>query len=180
MSVGDIGPGDLDFDLLPADPGLVSPDLALDAALAPVVDFATPAEQPLGKGWRFDFLTGQFVRRGGSPMEVYDVDNLAMWVEKTLRTARYAHAIYSSDYGMAEPYAPIGRPLDGATLASWQEEIQDSLLVHDRIVAVEDFRFNMAPLDDALNVSFTVVLDAAGQLNPQTLEFTDVPLGGAA
>jgi hypothetical protein len=174
-----IGPADFGYELLAPDPGIVSPDLALDAALAPSVDFAQDEPQPLGQGWAFDFEANQFVKNGISPQQVFDVDNLRYWIEKALRTARYAYPIYSDSYGIVEPYAPIGFPVGPTTYGDYQQMVIDALTVHDRIAAVSDFSFSRLPSDDALYASFTVILDdASGTLSQSTLEFTALPLGG--
>ena len=171
-----IEPDSLDFDLIPPDPGLINPDLALDAALAPVEDTDPDAPQPFGKSWRFDFVAGQFVKDGTAPQETYELDSLVVWVEHTLRTAKYAHPIYSDDYGMEDPNSLIGEQADDEKLSAYQDAITDALLVHDRITAVEDFSFQQDPFDDGLYASFTVVLDAAPPLDAQPIEFSQIPL----
>lgn len=170
-------PESLDFELIPPDPGLISPDLALDAALAPVEDIENEAPVPFGRSWRFDFLTGQFVRDGTRPKSIYELDTLIVWVEKTLRTAQLAHPIYDDDYGVEEPYELIGTTLDGQALSGYQEAIETALLYHDRIVAVENFSFSQDPFEETLQASFTVIIDAAPPLEPQPLEFSNVPVG---
>ena len=173
------GPADYGFTLLPPDPGVISPDLALDAALAPVVELGPPAAQPLGKGWRFDFLAGQFVQRGTSPMEVSGTDQFTVWAEKCLRTARRAHPIYDAEgFGMEYPFREIGLVMDIEILAGLSEAITEALMVHDRVVAVENFQYSQDPFDEALYASFSVTLDAAPPLTPeaQIIEFTQIPV----
>jgi hypothetical protein len=169
-------PDSLGFDLLPPDPGLINPDLALDAALAPVEDPEADAPQPFGRSWRFDFIAGQFVKDGRAPQITYDLDSLIMWVEKTVRTDRYAHAIYSDEYGVEGPFDVIGQQADDELLAAYQDAITEALMVHDRIVAVEDFSFSQDPFEEELYGSFTVIVDAAPPLEAQPVEFSDVPL----
>jgi len=170
-------PTSLDFELIPPDPGLINPDLALDAVLAPVEDVETAAPRPFGRSWRFDFLTGQFVKDGTVPKVIYETDTLITWIEKTLRTARLAHPIYAEEYGVEEPDALIGEIPDDSNVQDHQEAITAALLYHDRIVAVESFDFVQDPFDESLYASFTVVLDAAPPLEPQTLEFSNVQVG---
>lgn len=169
-------PDALGFDLIPPDPGLINPDLALDAALAPVEDTDPEAPRPFGRSWRFDFIVNEFVMDGGAPQETYELDSLVVWVEKTLRTARYAHPIYSDQYGIEDPFSPVGHQADDDLLGAYQDAITEALLVHDRITAVEDFSFNQDPFDEAVYASFTVILDSAPPLDAQPLEFTNVPL----
>lgn len=173
-----IEPDALNYELLPPDPGLISPDLALDAALAPVEDIENDAPVPLGRSWRFDFEAGQFVRDGTVPKIVYELDTLIMWIEKTLRTARLAHPIYSDEYGVenAMTTAFIGSQMDDDMLSEYQDAINDALTAHDRILSVEDFDFDQDPFEETLNTSFTVMVDAAPPFAPQAIGFTNVPL----
>jgi hypothetical protein len=171
-----IEPDSLDYDLIPPDPGLINPDLQLDAALAPVEDAGPDAPIPFGKSWRFDFIAGQFIRDGSAPQATYELDSLIMWIEKTARTARYAHPIYSDQYGVEEPYGLIGQQADDALLSAYEDGLTEALLVHDRIVAVEGFGFSQDPFDEALYASFTVVVDAAPPLEAQPLEFSNIPI----
>lgn len=172
-----IEPDALDYELLPPDPGLINPDLALDAALAPVEDIETDTPAPFGRSWRFDFQAGQFIRDGTVPLVVYDVDTLIMWIEKTLRTAQLAHPIYADEYGMEDPDALIGQVLAGEEdMTAFEDSITAALTYHDRIISVENFSFNQDPFEESLYASFTVMVDAAPPLQPQPLEFSDVPV----
>lgn len=173
-----IEPDALDYDLVPPDPGLINPDLALDAALAPVENIENDSPVPFGRSWLFDFEVGQFVRDGTVPKTVYELDTLIMWCEKTLRTARLAHPIYSDTYGVenAETTAHIGMQLDPEMLTAMQDAMTDALLAHDRIISVENFEFDQDPFDEIVEVSFTVMVDAVPPLAPQAIDFTNVPL----
>lgn len=164
------------FNLLPPDPGTISPDLALDAALAPVIDLGPPTVEPFGRGWAFDFTINQFVKSGLSPAEVHELDHLRVWVEKTLRTARYAHAIYSDSYGMEEPFGAESNVATADVVGIYQQHVTDALLVHDRIADVQDFFFQTDLSSEQLYVSFTVVLDGQDQ---QTVQVSGIPLAGS-
>ena len=169
-------PDSLGFALLPPDPGLINPDLQLDAALSPVEDDQPDVPQPFGRSWRFDFVAGQFVKNGLAPQVTYELDSLIVWVEKTLRTDRYAHPIYSDEYGIEGPFDIVGQQADEELLAAYQDAISTALLVHDRIVSVEDFSFTQDPFEEELYGSFTVIVDAAPPLEAQPVEFSDIPL----
>ena len=169
-------PDALSVDLVPPDPGLINPDLALDAALAPVDDTDQAASIPFGRSWRFDFIAGQFIKDGQAPKITYELDSLVVWVEKCLRTSRYAHEIYSDDFGIEGPFDVIGMQANDEVLGAYQDAITEALLVHDRITAVEDFSFTQDPFDEAVFASFTVILDAAPPLQAQPLEFQNIPL----
>jgi len=98
-----------------------------------------------------------------------------MWVEHTLRTAREAHPIFSTAYGIEQPYELIGQAnISEGDLSTFSDAIETALLVHDRIVAVEDFSFSQDPFEEEMYASFTVVLDSAPPMNPQTVEFSNV------
>jgi hypothetical protein len=177
--VSAIEPDALDYDLLPADPGLINPDLALDAALAPVEDIETDAPAPFGRSWRFDFQAGQFLRDGTIPKVVYELDTLIVWIEKTLRTAQIAHPIYADEYGVDNPDELIGQTLSGEEdLSAYEESITAALTYHDRIISVEGFSFDQDPFEETVQASFTVMVDAAPPLEAQPLEFSGVPVGG--
>jgi len=169
-------PVELGYPLLPPDPGIINPDLALDAALAPVVDLADPPVQPLGRGWAFDFTINQFVKNGISPALVYDTDELNVWIEKAMRTARLAYPIYTDDYGMEDPFRLIGQPNEPELVSEYMDDVIATLLVHDRIASVTDFYFSQAPLTEQLYVTFTVTLDATP---PQSMQVGAFPVPGA-
>lgn len=160
-------PFDIGFDLLPADGPDVTTDELLAQALGvltdPIVEDTTP--QPLGRGWAFDWATGQFHRHNNQPVSVFGIDNLTVWIEKTLRTARLAHLIYSDNYGI-EYVEIVGHTFEAATAGLYANAVSDALTVHDRIASVKDFRFSYDPDvdDEALQCSFTVVLDAGSAL----------------
>lgn len=156
-------PDDLTFSVLPSEDPVLSPEENLRlAATEAVVDTLEIAPLPdeetgstIGRGWAFDFSTGQFKRHGDSPAVLKDEDQIKAWIEKTMYTARFAHPIYSDDYGVEGLNDLIAREEPGvaATLA---DSISEALLVHDRIETVTDFYFNR--LDEALEVTFVVNL----------------------
>lgn len=160
-------PFDSGFDLLPADGPDVTTDELLAQALGvlpdPLTEDTTP--QPFGRGWAFDWATGQFHRHNNQPVAVFGLDNLTVWVEKALRTARLAHPIYSDDYGM-EYVEIVGHPFEAGTAGLYANAVRDALLVHDRIERIKDFKFSYDPDvdEEALQVMFTVVLDAGSAL----------------
>lgn len=159
------------LDLLPAETEL-TPDEELQAALG---QLAVPEDeevepQPFGRGWGFDFETGQMQRHGASPVVTRDLDTLRVWIEKTLRTARGTHPIYSLDHGIDDPYVGIGSPFSAEAVGVLTESIADALLVHDRIEEVVDITFTGGPDSDVLSVGFSVIVD------DEELTFEDVPL----
>lgn len=157
MSTG--SPDSLGFSLTPPLPGIINPDLALNAALAPVVPDPDADPIPLGRGWAFDWLAGEFRANGLSPAQVYDVDQLAMWIEKTVKTAKMTHPIYGDEYGMDDPTSLIGQPYTAELVGEYIDMITDALTTHDRIVDVTNFMFNQDPATEIMYAGFTVVLD---------------------
>lgn len=135
---------DFGFSLLPPDDDPVTPEADLDAAaaaaladpaLAPVAD---GAPEPFGRSWAFDFTRGRFIRQGLAPAVTTDLDSLRQWCMTTLNSARYAHPIFSSDFGIEKPQGPVGDAGDRArdSADDWRVAARDALLVHDRIADV--------------------------------------------
>jgi phage baseplate assembly protein W len=154
-------PFDDRLELLPADDGVE----LLDANAVEEDDADAPL--PFGRGWDFDFEIGRFVRVGAAPKPVRGVVQLQLWIEKVLRTARFAHPIYSDSFGVQMPDL-YGQPFDPGIAAQLASAYTEALLVHDRIADVTDFTF--AAEDEALYVSFRVVTD-----EDEDLEF-EVPV----
>lgn len=153
---------DADFELVPADGTILSAEDALNAALDTALGTVEqePTQQPplpFGRGWAFDFGMSQFKMHGHGPREVHGVDNLVVWIEKTLRTARYAHPIYSDAYGI-EYVDVVGKPFTPALAGAYARAVRDVLLIHDRIEEVKDFTFSGDPDLDMLSVAFRVTL----------------------
>lgn len=164
---GDDRMTDPTFSLVPADDPQVSPDDDLAAAVAgalavssTTVPVTPDAPIPFGRTWTFDFEAGQFIRRGNSPTESTGFDALAQWCLMAIHSARYAHPVFSDDFGMEEPDSLIGEFALGEALADWQASLVDALLVHDRITSVENFDLTWDPAAGVLTINnFDVVTD---------------------
>lgn len=160
---------DTGFNLLPNDGTVLDADEALERALgAPGI---TPDDAegnisggplPFGRAWAFDFEKGQMGMRGLAPAELRGVDALKVWIETTLRTARYAHIVFSDDYGL-DTVELIGRPFSPGIAQQYADAVKDALKVHDRIQDVKDFRFTGSIDSDALLISFRVVVESQGE-----------------
>lgn len=168
-----------DFSLIPPDDPQSSPqediDAAAEGALA-IADSVQPIEPdpvaPLGRSWRFDWRSGQFVRTGQSPAEVEGLDALAQWCEMAIHTARYSSPICSDDFGMEKPDSLIGSLVDDEALADWRAALVDALLVHDRVTSVENIDLQWDPTVGVLYVlSLDVITD-----EDQTVTVSDVTL----
>lgn len=171
---------DLGFELLPPDDEGVEPEAEVEAAAAsvledvegePIADDEEPP-QPFGRTWLFDFERGRFRRDGAAPAEVRGFAALEMWCLMALHSARYAHAVFSDDFGMERPEEPLGELLDDEAAAEYAERAQEALLVHDRIAAVENFEATIDPRVGALAVEhFEIVTD-----DDERLVFDDVTI----
>lgn len=168
-----------DFSLVPADDPQSSPSddlaasvqgaLALGDTVQPITE---DAPVPFGRSWDFDWEAGQFRRVGQSPAEVTGFDTLGQWCEAALHSARFAHPIFSDEFGMEEPDDVIGEFPDGEAIADWQRSLVDALMVHDRVTSVENVSLTWDPTTGILTVdSLDVVTD-----DEETLTVADITL----
>lgn len=130
------------------DPSTAPPDLIVTEDQA----------APLGRSWAFDFASKRFVQRSAGVAQTRGLGTLRQWIEKCLRTDRGAHPIHPDDYGMERPFDLIGQSLASASADDLQARIEDALVFHPQIVAVQDLTLDYDPDDYVLQVSFTVVL----------------------
>ena len=115
----------------------------------------TDEEIIVGRGWSFDFSTGQFRRQGATVARISGEDQIKTWIEKAIYTARFSHPVYSDQYGIEGLTDIIGRQEPGNRVII-EAAIRDTLLVHDQIAEVGDFTFEES--GEALFVDFTVTL----------------------
>lgn len=158
---------DQDLALLPESLPELSPDAHLDLAIAnagrPATIFAAaddalarPERLVYGRSWAFDFEQGQFVRWGAAPAETTGQATLRTWIEKAMRTQRFAHVIFSDDYGM-DDVEIVGNQFSSAALARLGDTITDTLTFHDRVQSVTNIRARRSSADDdALEIAFDV------------------------
>jgi Protein of unknown function (DUF2634) len=165
-------PEDASYELVPPEPA-PTPEEALATALSQAIPSIAPVQGvepiPLGMSWLFDFSKGHMVRAGDAPMPVFGVDAVKMWAQMALRTARYAFAVFSDQFGMEDPEELIGALNVVELLADFAKRAEEALLVHDRISAVEGFNPVWEPLTRCVLVPmFRIVLD-----NQQRVALTD-------
>ena len=130
--------------------------------LYPVFDVPEIVEQQqtepapkYGKSWLFDFVKGDFVVDGsGRVVEADGHTAWAQWCVKAVLTERFAHVIYSIDYG-SEIEQALKQPSRKAVEAELERVITEALLVDPRTELVKDFAFQWE--GDAVKVSFTAV-----------------------
>lgn len=140
--------------------------------LYPVFDVPELVEQQqpepaprYGKSWLFDFAKGDFVTDGAGRVKGADGHTAwAQWCIKAVLTERFAHVIYSSDYGTELDQAKR-QPARQAVEAELERVITEALLADPRTQVVRDFSFRWQ--GDQVFVAFTVV-PVIG--SPETLE----------
>jgi Protein of unknown function (DUF2634) len=165
-------PEDSSFELLPAE-AAPTPDESVANALAQAIPAIAPVQGiepiPLGMSWWFDFQQGRMVRAGEAPIRAFGVDAVKMWAQMALRTARYAYAVFSDQFGMEDPDELIGALNVTELLADFAARAVEALLVHDRISAVEGFNPVWEPANRCVVIPlFRLVLD-----NQQRVALTD-------
>jgi len=130
--------------------------------LYPVFDMPDLVEQQqtepapkYGKSWLFDFAKGDFVLDGAGRIMIADgYTAWAQWCVKTILTQRFAHVIYSFDYG-TELEEALKQPSRKAVEAEMERAITEALLADPRTEMVKDFVFEWE--GDIVKVSFTAV-----------------------
>lgn len=170
---------DLDLELLPADDDELDEVADLDLAEASALEGVPPVEandpvEPLGKTWKFDYDQQRFVRQGSSPVEVRGVLCLQEWVQLAIRTARFAHDVFSEDYGMESPEDVIGQVPPDELLADYGNRMREAVLVHDRVTDFTDFQGDYDPSEGTINISFAIETD-----DELRIVFEDVQLSTA-
>lgn len=159
---------DTGYDLVPGDdPISVDDRIAAAVGNLPLIDDPDPT-LPYGRGWDFDFAAGDFRMHGQAPARISGLDHLAVWIEKVLLTARFAHVIYGDEHGIEDASEMIGRQLTPGLLGRYTQHVKDTLTVHDRISDVRDFLFDNDPLTPYLYVTFTVVTSTGEDLTIST------------
>jgi phage baseplate assembly protein W len=108
-----------------------------------------------GRSWLFDFAKGDFVVGGSG--RVAEADGHTAWVQwciKTVLTQRFAHVIYSFNYG-TELEEALRQPSRKAVEAELERAITEALLADPRTELVRDFAFDWQ--GDEVTVALTVV-----------------------
>jgi len=130
--------------------------------LYPVFDMPDLVEQQqtepapkYGKSWLFDFAKGDFVLDGAGRIMIADgYTAWAQWCVKTILTQRFAHVIYSFDYG-TELEEALKQPSRKAVEAEMERAITEALLADPRTEMVKDFVFEWE--GNTVKVSFVAV-----------------------
>lgn len=117
------------------------------------VDDTTEDAVTYGTSWAFDFIAGDFVITAGKLLPIDGYRAWAQWCVKNVLTTRFAHVIFSDDYGTDFELARSASSRAEAELLI-STEIRDSLEQDERTGSVHSFDFDWQ--GDALNLSFVI------------------------
>ena len=94
-----------------------------------------------GKSWAFDFELGDYITDGSGRTITLDGHQAwAQWCLKAVMTERFAHIIYSQNYG-AEMKDAMRQPTRAAVESAVERTITETLLADVRTKTVRDFTF---------------------------------------
>jgi hypothetical protein len=99
------------------------------------------------KTFKYDFQNKEFVVRDG---KLVPVDDITIWIEKILRTEKLRYAIYeNTTYGVSLEDLVVGQVFNkNFTVSELQREIEDALLQHPQIIAVQNLRLTSDKIID--------------------------------
>lgn len=159
-----------DFELLPASAAeVIDVDRQLDAAEASALDeplaavTVAPPVIPFGRTAPFDFATGRFVRLGdGAIPWVRGKSALREWVGVVLHTGRGGCPLYSDEFGFERLEDYLGDVDPSEQMATLEERLRDSILVHDRVQDLDDYEAEFDPKRGVVELTdFTIITDEA-------------------
>lgn len=97
----------------------------------------TDGSLPLCREVDWNFETNRPVWRGGQPVIVTGARAVLVWTWNALHTQRFAHDVFSSNYGQ-DMFQLVGRPCsEGVRQSEAIRILRDTLLVNPYITAVE-------------------------------------------
>lgn len=146
-------------------PGDEAADERVDAAEASALAEAEEQTEdddllPLGMSWVFDFEARRFVQGGQGPLRAYGEDALIQWCLMAVNSTRFTHDVFSEAFGIESLDDLIGSVMAPELAAEFESRAREALMVHDRIVDVEDFAVTYDGASDTLHIdTFTVVTD---------------------
>lgn len=107
-----------------------------------------------GKEPLFDFKTGQYVIKDGNPVLVDKMEALKIWIDFTIKTARYRFPAYSFDYGCEIEHF-IGLDIPQHVIdTEVKRVVKEALIYDDRIIDITNFTFSREK--DKLEISITL------------------------
>lgn len=162
-----------DFELIPADTEVLSPDDELDDLVDPAafLDLVEDDTVPIGTSWYRDYDNGVL---SGAPQRVVGTQSVVQIAQVALRTPRGVYPIFDDEFGMDHPDAMIGQVDDPEIRAHYERDVQETLLAcHDRITAVGNITFNHDPDSEIGYLTVEVEID-----REETVVIEGVPLNG--
>ena len=105
----------------------------------------------------FDFKTGEFIMKNGSPVILTGINALKLWIEKCIRTQLNRYSIYKGrPYGANIEDLVIGKSykFDFAE-SELRREIETALLRNDDIQSMSEF--SVEKHGSMLNIYFTLI-----------------------
>ena len=130
----------------------------MSVSLFPITQPSAPASAgsalPLYREVAWDFVQDQPIWRSGRPVYMTGADAVLVWAWNCIHTERFAHDVFTSDYGQ-DLSGLIGQPYgDEVRQSEAIRKLREALLVNPYITAVDQVsaRFEGA----LLTVSFTM------------------------
>lgn len=151
-------------------------DLASGQGIFTLTDPQAPS--PLGRSYAYDFIEHRLIPgQAGGPLMTRGLDTLATWIEKCLRTRRGENPAVDPDFGLEIMPEDLidGGPFDAGAMAELDGAIRRGLLVHPRIIDVDEFTTNYDG-DTSVYRTFRVIPEG-DDLAPLTF---DLPLPAGA
>ena len=138
--------------LIPGDDEDARVDAAEASALADEEEIQPEDDLvPFGMTWAFNFETGRFQNDGGDAAKVYGEDALMQWCLMAVNSTRFTHDVFSEAFGIENLDDIIGALMASEMADEFEARLRDALLVHDRIVDIEDVEVTFDPAaDDAV------------------------------
>jgi hypothetical protein len=159
----------LDFPLVPADDEDITADDELAAAAASALAAGDPVPdepedvEPLGRSWLFDFQTRRMVRVGGSPAEVRGMDALKMRCLMALHVERFAHPVFSEDFGFDRLDDIVGMGNVEEAMADYEERFVEALEAVEGVASVQGVELDYDPTTGELHVGNWTIISDQGQ-----------------
>ena len=105
----------------------------------------TPIEEnlPVFKQYAYDFEKNEFLLDGDGNMILLEGNEaLAVWLVKMLKTARFTHLAYSSQYG-CQIYEWIGTVTKNQfAISEMRRLLVEAIMIQPRIKAIKSIEFN--------------------------------------
>jgi len=138
----------------------VFPDIttvSLDALITDSTTATTSIDSKID--YKFDFDLGDFVVMDGSLYQIQDVEEIKMFIRKSIKTEKYKFKIYEHEEDTDEYGVTLGE-LMGQVLpkiifeSNIKDTITNALLKHNRILSLTDWNIEQAK--SKFIVNFTV------------------------